>query len=199
MLLNHTNQMRVEHIDDDMGDGAHHKPIERQVESREFKPMDDIPPSVIRYMYFVRTFITSSQQQTNSLWVGTNTGVIYIYALQFLNAAQQQQQQMTQTTANSSASQSHNLKHTTTSCLVRTNQAINCLLAKEMRLKHRAPVVHIQVIDQHMHPLPNDSGCVTPNVASGADEHQNHKVCFNITWTHKKYVENMHTYGIKRY
>ena len=35
-----------------------HKPIERQVESREFKQMDDIPPSVIRYMYFVRTYIS---------------------------------------------------------------------------------------------------------------------------------------------
>jgi len=76
-----SNQMRVEHMDED--DLGGHKPIERQVESREFKPMDDIPPSVIRYMYFVRTFITSSQQQTNSLWVGTNTGIIYIYALQF--------------------------------------------------------------------------------------------------------------------
>lgn len=40
---------------------------------------------------------------------------------------------------------------------LRTNQSINCLLAKEMRLKHRAPVVHIQVIDQNMQPLPLDS------------------------------------------
>ncbi len=39
--------------------------------------------------------------------------------------------------------------------LKRTNQVVNCLLAKEMRLKHRAPVVHIQVIDQNMQPLPN--------------------------------------------
>ncbi len=76
--LPNSSQMRVEHIADD-DDLNMHKPIERQVESREFKPMDDIPPSVIRYMYFVRTFITSSQQQTNSLWVGTNTGIIYIY------------------------------------------------------------------------------------------------------------------------
>lgn len=123
-----SSQMRVEHIADN-DDLDMHKPIERQVESREFKPMDDIPPSVIRYMYFVRTFITSSQQQTNSLWVGTNTGIIYIYALQLQQAA------------------SVNSK--------RTNQVVNCLLAKEMRLKHRAPVVHIQVIDQNMQPLPN--------------------------------------------
>lgn len=70
--------------DDDMSDAAMHRPIERQVESREFKPVDDIPPSVIRYIYFVRTHITSNQQQTNSMWVGTNTGIIYIYALQFV-------------------------------------------------------------------------------------------------------------------
>ena len=141
-MINTTNQMRVEHIDDDEGQ---HKPIERQVESREFKPMDDIPPSVIRYMYFVRTFITNSQQLTNSLWVGTNTGIIYIYALQF-NTAQLGTKSISLT-------------------MVRTNQAINCLLAKEMRLKHRAPVVNIQVIDQHMQPLPlqNDSDSIQAN------------------------------------
>lgn len=70
--------------DDDLGDAGMHRPIERQVESREFKPVDDIPASVIRYIYFVRTHITSNQQQTNSMWVGTNTGIIYIYALQFV-------------------------------------------------------------------------------------------------------------------
>jgi lethal(2) giant larvae protein len=41
---------------------------------------------------------------------------------------------------------------------LRSNQSINCVLAKEMRLKHRAPVVHIQVIDQNMQPIPNESG-----------------------------------------
>jgi lethal(2) giant larvae protein len=134
--LNNASTMRVERLDADM-DAVSHRPIERQVESREFKPMDDIPPSVIRYMYFVRTFITSSQQQTNSLWVGTNTGVIYIYALQFMANVQQQQQQQQQISTS-----------------LRSNQAVNCVLAKEMRLKHRAPVVHIQVIDQTMQPLP---------------------------------------------
>jgi lethal(2) giant larvae protein len=57
--LPNSNQMRVEHMDED---DMHHKPVERQVESREFKPMDDIPPSVIRYMYCVRTCITTKQQ-----------------------------------------------------------------------------------------------------------------------------------------
>ena len=143
-----SSQMRVEHIADD-DDLNMHKPIERQVESREFKPMDDIPPSVIRYMYFVRTFITSSQQQTNSLWVGTNTGIIYIYALQL------QQQNA-----------SVNSK--------RTNQAVNCLLAKEMRLKHRAPVVHIQVIDQNMQPLPESINNKKTNTEQ--PQQTNHKV-----------------------
>ena len=153
LLNNPTSQMRVEHLDDDGGgvNGGDHKPIERQVESREFKPMDDIPPSVIRYMYFVRTFITSSHQQTNSLWVGTNTGVIYIYALQFLNS---QQQTMSQNNANN---KNLTMPLHTTASQIRSNQSVNCLLAKEMRLKHRAPVVHIQVLDQHMHPLPSDS------------------------------------------
>lgn len=150
-----SSQMRVEHMDED--DIGAHKPIERQVESREFKPMDDIPPSVIRYMYFVRTFITSSQQQTNSLWVGTNTGIIYIYALQF-----QGQQQLPHMPA----------------IKTRTNQIVNCLLAKEMRLKHRAPVVHIQVIDQNMQPLPisNDSNKSQQQQPQDATTNTNHKV-----------------------
>jgi lethal(2) giant larvae protein len=56
------------------------------------------------------------------------------------------------------------------------------VLAKEMRLKHRAPVVHIQVIDQHMQPLPNEAATSpsTPaNASSGGPEHPpppNHKV-----------------------
>jgi lethal(2) giant larvae protein len=158
------NQMRVEHIDDNEMDGPH-KPIERQVESREFKPMDDIPPSVIRYMYFVRTFITSNQQQTNSLWVGTNTGVIYIYALQFLlNTTHAQLVQTGPKAAMSSST-------------IRSNQSINCLLAKEMRLKHRAPVVHIQVIDQNMQPLPIEAGSSGSETAEATSlAQQNHKV-----------------------
>ena len=145
---NKSSTMRVEHLDDDMNDA--HKPIERQVESREFKPVDDIPPSVIRYMYFVRTYITSTQQQTNSLWVGTNTGVIYIYALQFLLNSAYAQQQLDPSAPKSVINSSY-----------RSNQSVNCLLAKEMRLKHKAPVVHIQVIDQNMQPLPLDPSNVT--------------------------------------
>ena len=90
-------------------------------------------------MYFVKTFITSTHQTTNSLWVGTNTGIIYIYALQFSNG-----------------SLSPNVKSVSSSG-PRGNQLVNCLLAKEMRLKHRAPVVHIQVIDQNMNPIPTEA------------------------------------------
>jgi lethal(2) giant larvae protein len=149
------DEIKVNRLDEDEMNADHnHRPIERQVESREFKPVDDIPPSVIRYMYFVRTFITSNHQQTNSLWVGTNTGIIYIYALQFLlngTHMQQQQQQL------QPQQQQQLISHATHSNTIRTNQSINCLLAKEMRLKHRAPVVHIQVIDQFMRPLPLDA------------------------------------------
>ncbi|CAF0921351.1 unnamed protein product [Brachionus calyciflorus] len=132
---NENNNLKQTINEEDLNE-APHKPIERQVESREFKQMDDIPPSVIRYMYFVRTYITNNQQMTNSLWVGTNTGIIYIYALQFIKSN------------------------------------INCLLAKEMRLKHRAPVVNIQVIDQHMQPLPFGE----ENIEISHNSEQNHKV-----------------------
>lgn len=136
-------------VTSDLDEMAEHRPIERQVESREFKPVDDIPPSVVRYMYFVRTYITNGQQQTNSLWIGTNTGIVYIYALQFLlNSSavpsQSPQQQLLQQQQQSRTT-------------LRSNQSINCVLAKEMRLKHRAPVVHIQVLDQNMQPIPYES------------------------------------------
>ncbi len=69
--------------------------------------------------FFIETMLT------NSLWVGTNTGVIYIYALQIPDR------------------------------INRLEGQIHCILAKEMRLKHRAPVVHIQVIDQKCRPIPD--------------------------------------------
>jgi lethal(2) giant larvae protein len=89
---------------------------------------------------------------TNSLWVGTNTGVIYIYALQIPDK-----------------------QH-------RFNQHINCILAKEMRLKHRAPVVHIQVIDQNCTPLPEhntSSNTLSSHDAMAAmhnNDMNNHKI-----------------------
>jgi lethal(2) giant larvae protein len=79
---------------------------------------------------------------TNSLWVGTNTGVIYIYALQIPTGQ------------------------------YRLNQQINCILAKEMRLKHRAPVVHIQVIDQNCVPIPD--GNLFDNQMNNNSSQQNH-------------------------
>ena len=168
---NTSSEMRVHHLDADGDDGGHggHRPIERQVESREFKPVDDIPPSVIRYITFVRTFVTSGHQQTNSMWVGTNTGVIYIYALQFLlNAAHinNSNHQPPQQIVSGGVSQQH----------VRANQSVNCVLAKEMRLKHRAPVVHIQVIDEQLNPLPLDSSSSTCSPSSTPSNNNNHKV-----------------------
>ena len=77
---------------------------------------------------------------TNSLWVGTNTGVIYIYALQIPDRNN------------------------------RIEGQVHCILAKEMRLKHRAPVVHIQVIDQKSRPIP-DAQIIDQQqmLASGSD------------------------------
>jgi hypothetical protein len=38
-----------------------HKPVERQVESREFKPIDDQIITMVRCLYFAKTYLNSSK------------------------------------------------------------------------------------------------------------------------------------------
>lgn len=81
-------------------------PVERQVEFREFKPMDDQVISMVRCLYFAKTYLNSgtfyfllnSQNEcrfnrcflcylfsvtdrTRSLWAGTNGGHVYVYSI----------------------------------------------------------------------------------------------------------------------
>ncbi|XP_057332677.1 lethal(2) giant larvae protein homolog 1-like isoform X2 [Microplitis mediator] len=97
------------------------KPVERQVEAR---PVDDALGSMVRSVYFARSFIISMQNTTPTLWAGTNNGTVYVFTLGIPAGAR------------------------------RNEDDVNCTLGKEIQLKHRAPVIAITILDGSNVPLP---------------------------------------------
>uniref|UniRef100_A0A915Q1R0 Lethal giant larvae homologue 2 domain-containing protein n=1 Tax=Setaria digitata TaxID=48799 RepID=A0A915Q1R0_9BILA len=59
------------------------RPVERQIISRAEAPVNigDPPVSAVRVLRFFRTNILSAASLTDSLWIGTNGGVIFAYAI----------------------------------------------------------------------------------------------------------------------
>lgn len=97
------------------------KPVERQVEAR---PVDDASGSMVRSLYFARSFIISMQNTTPTLWAGTNNGTVYVFTLAIPAGVR------------------------------RNEEDVNCTLGKEIQLKHRAPVIAITILDGSNVPLP---------------------------------------------
>ncbi|XP_076761141.1 LLGL domain-containing protein l(2)gl isoform X2 [Xylocopa sonorina] len=97
------------------------KPVERQVEAR---PVDDALGSMVRCLYFARSYIISMQNTTPTLWAGTNNGTVYVFTLAVPAGVR------------------------------RTEEDVNCTLGKEIQLKHRAPVIAITILDGSSVPLP---------------------------------------------
>ncbi|XP_066592314.1 lethal(2) giant larvae protein homolog 1 isoform X2 [Prorops nasuta] len=114
------------------------KPVERQIEAR---PVDDALGSMVRCLYFARSYIISMQNTTPTLWAGTNNGTVYVFTLAIPAGAR------------------------------RTEEDVNCTLGKEIQLKHRAPVIAITILDGSGVPLPEpfeaESGIIRgPDMAS---------------------------------
>ncbi|KAK2584775.1 hypothetical protein KPH14_007097 [Odynerus spinipes] len=97
------------------------KPVERQVEAR---PVDDALGSMVRCLYFARSYIISMQNTTPTLWAGTNNGTVYVFTLAIPAGVR------------------------------RMEEDVNCTLGKEIQLKHRAPVIAITILDGSNVPLP---------------------------------------------
>ncbi|XP_017757007.1 PREDICTED: lethal(2) giant larvae protein homolog 1 isoform X5 [Eufriesea mexicana] len=97
------------------------KPVERQVEAR---PVDDALGSMVRCLYFARSYIISMQNTMPTLWAGTNNGTVYVFTLAIPAGVR------------------------------RTEEDVNCTLGKEIQLKHRAPVIAITILDGSSVPLP---------------------------------------------
>ncbi|KAK9303166.1 hypothetical protein QLX08_005108 [Tetragonisca angustula] len=114
------------------------KPVERQVEAR---PVDDALGSMVRCLYFAKSYIISMQNTTPTLWAGTNNGTVYVFTLAIPADGK------------------------------RLDEDVNCTLGKEIHLKHRAPVIGITILDGSNVPLPEPFEVVQglslgPNVIS---------------------------------
>ncbi|XP_029173116.1 lethal(2) giant larvae protein homolog 1 isoform X2 [Nylanderia fulva] len=105
----------------DLSPAVEIKPVERQVEAR---PVDDALGSMVRCLYFARSYIISLQNTTPTLWAGTNNGTVYVFTLAIPAGVR------------------------------RTEEDVNCTLGKEIQLKHRAPVIAITILDGSSVPLP---------------------------------------------
>ncbi|XP_067128411.1 lethal(2) giant larvae protein homolog 1 isoform X2 [Centruroides vittatus] len=97
------------------------RPVERQVEARS---VDDALSSMVRCLYFAKSFIINNVVTTPTLWAGTNSGAIYVFTMSLPNNEK------------------------------RSSDAVTCQLGKEIQLKHRAPVIAIQIVDHNGYPLP---------------------------------------------
>ena len=98
-------------------------PVERQVEFRDLKPVDDQVASMVRCLYFAKTYLNSVNDRTRSLWAGTNGGHVYVYSINTCDS------------------------QTNGGAPIETDQINTCTMAKEIRLKHKAPVLSIVVLD----------------------------------------------------
>ncbi|KRT85566.1 hypothetical protein AMK59_1411 [Oryctes borbonicus] len=54
------------------------KPVERQIEARA---VDDAMGSIVRCLYFARTFLVNVQNTIPTLWAGTNNGTVYVFTI----------------------------------------------------------------------------------------------------------------------
>ncbi|XP_050561055.1 lethal(2) giant larvae protein isoform X4 [Spodoptera frugiperda] len=98
------------------------KPVERAIEAR---PADDGFGSMVRCLYFARTYLINTQNSTPTLWAGTNNGTVYAFTISVPSTNK------------------------------RKDEPVTCQLAKEIQLKHRAPVIGITVLDGAAVPLPD--------------------------------------------
>ncbi|XP_053961405.1 lethal(2) giant larvae protein [Anastrepha ludens] len=118
------------------------RPIERQVEARS---TDDGMGSMVRCLQFAKTFITNVNITSPTLWSATNSSTVSVFLLH-LPAAQ--------TAATNMPPVNDNAAATTAATQPRR---VSAQLAKEIQLKHRAPVVGIAIFDHNGYPVDQQS------------------------------------------
>ncbi|KAL3273313.1 hypothetical protein HHI36_014764 [Cryptolaemus montrouzieri] len=111
----------------------------------EARPTDDAMGSFVRCLYFARTFLINMQNTNPTLWAGTNNGTVYAFTITVPGTGK------------------------------RESEDVVCQLAKEIQLKHRAPVIAIAVLDGSNKPLPEPLE-VEKGVAPLPDTTQAHRV-----------------------
>ncbi|CAG2163640.1 unnamed protein product, partial [Oppiella nova] len=91
----------------------------------EARSAEDSMGSMVRCLYFSNAFIVNNSTQTPTLWAATNAGNVFIYTMVLPSDDK------------------------------RASEDVSSQLAKEIHLKHRAPIVAIQIIDGNGVPLPD--------------------------------------------
>lgn len=122
------------------------RPVERQIEARN---VDDGMGSMVRCLLMVKTFVISqSAHASATVWAGTNSGAIYVFSLGVPAGVNHFQPLF--------FFFSYIFKIDLYSCVSnllrilgnrRQTEPVSAQLAKEIQLKHRAPVVSINIID----------------------------------------------------
>ncbi|XP_030384234.1 protein lethal(2) giant larvae isoform X2 [Scaptodrosophila lebanonensis] len=110
------------------------RPVERQIEARS---TDDGMGSMVRCLLFAKTYITNVNITSPTLWSATNASTVSVFLLHL---------PPTQTAATAQPSVSG-------SSTPQLPRRISAQLAKEIQLKHRAPVVGISIFDQTGSPV----------------------------------------------
>ncbi|XP_076275605.1 LLGL domain-containing protein l(2)gl isoform X3 [Rhynchophorus ferrugineus] len=128
-------------------EGGEFNPLEAKPVERqiEARATDDSMGSFVRCLYFARTFLVNVQNTMPTLWAGTNNGTVYAFTIMVPSTSK------------------------------RDTDDVVCHLAKEVQLKHRAPVIGIAVLDGSSKPLPEPLE-VEKGVAPLPDTTQAHRV-----------------------
>lgn len=120
------------------------RPIERQVEARA---VDDGMGSIVKCLTFAQTFITSTSTTSATLWSATNASCVSVFIL-------------------------HIPPKPDTETPVSQRKMTHAQLAKEIQMKHRAPIVDIIVFDAVGFPLEHPERGIVPHRVLIASEEQ---------------------------
>ncbi|XP_055585655.1 lethal(2) giant larvae protein [Uranotaenia lowii] len=115
---------------------AETRPVERQIEAR---PVDDGMGSMVRCLTFAQTYLTNGPATIPTLWSGTNSSCVSVFILHV------PLRQPPAAASNNEAS--------VDAGDIPPPKPITGQLAKEIQLKHRAPVIGIALYDQNGLPL----------------------------------------------
>ncbi|XP_049283036.1 lethal(2) giant larvae protein [Anopheles funestus] len=119
---------------------AETRPVERQIEAR---PVDDGMGSMVRCLTFAQTFITNQNVYIPTLWAGTNSSCVSVFVL---NLPPKQP-------APAAATEENGADEPVQSAAVSQGPPVTGKLAKEIQMKHRAPIIGIAVVDSNGVPL----------------------------------------------
>ncbi|CAM1322647.1 LLGL1 (predicted), partial [Pycnogonum litorale] len=113
----------------------------------EARAVDDVMSSIVRCLSFSQTYITNSGYTSSVMWAGTNGGTTLVFIIKLPDSDK------------------------------RESDAVTCQLAKEIQLKHKAPVINVAVIGPGGIPIDSVSksegkGKVETQQTSGAHHHR---------------------------